>query len=130
MFFNLKNNLKNSGSSLYKCFISYSILKHSVALRIRTTTSTAILSTAKKRRIYDIRDFLGKASAEPYLCLEESCGFAIKSVTALEYYLDKSHNILMKPAQKTLLKGFICRAPNCCHRTAAYVQLRRHEQPP
>jgi hypothetical protein len=129
MFPDLKNNLKSSDSSLCKCFISYSTLKYSVAPRIPITTSTAILSFAKKRRIYNIRDFSGEASAEPYLCLEEGCGFAMKSVTALEYHLDESHDILMEPAQKTLLKGFICRAPDCRYKTAAYVQLRRHEQP-
>jgi hypothetical protein len=38
MFPYLRNNLKGSGSSLYECSISYSILKRSFAPRILTTT--------------------------------------------------------------------------------------------
>jgi hypothetical protein len=39
MFLDLKNNLKSSGSLLYKCSISYGTLKGSFASRILTATS-------------------------------------------------------------------------------------------
>jgi len=43
MFPDLRNNLKSSGSLLYKCSICYSTLKRSFASRILTTTSGVYL---------------------------------------------------------------------------------------